>query len=113
MSIAIDVWSEFVCPFCFLVASSLEKLRENHDIAIHWRSFQLRPPGSPPIPPEYRARIEASRPHLQQRAREQYGLELNIGPFNLDNRPALIAAKFAGSQATGEAVHKPVMQAYW
>jgi predicted DsbA family dithiol-disulfide isomerase len=91
----------------------LEKLQENHDIAIHWRSFQLRPPGSPPIPPEYRARIEASRPQLQKRAREQYGLELNVGPFNLDSRPALVAEKFAESQGKGEAFHKAVMQAYW
>ena len=86
---------------------------ENHDIAIHWRSFQLRPPGSPPIPPEYRARIEASRPQLQKRAREQYGLELNVGPFNVDSRPALVAEKFAESQGKGEAFHKAVMQAYW
>jgi predicted DsbA family dithiol-disulfide isomerase len=91
----------------------LEKLRENHDIAIHWRSFQLRPPGSPPIPPEYRARIEASRPQLQKRAREQYGLELNVGPFNVDSRPALVAEKLAESQGKGEAFHKAVMQAYW
>ena len=91
----------------------MEKLRENHDIAIRWRSFQLRPPGSPPIPPEYRARIEASRPQLQKRAREQYGLELNIGPFNVDSRPALVAEKFAGSQGKGEAFHKAVMHAYW
>jgi predicted DsbA family dithiol-disulfide isomerase len=91
----------------------LEKLRENHDIVIHWRSFQLRPPGSPPIPPEYRARIEASRPQLQKRAREQYNLELNVGPFNVDSRPALIAEKFAESQGKGEAFHNAVMQAYW
>jgi len=91
----------------------LEKLRENHDIAIHWRSFQLRPPGSPPIPPEYRARILLTRPQLQKRAREQYGLELNVGPFNVDSRPALVAEKFAESQGKGEAFHKAVMQAYW
>jgi len=91
----------------------LEKLRENHDIAIHWRSFQLRPPGSPPIPPEYRARIEASRPQLQKRAREQYNLELNVGPFNVDSRPALTAEKFAESQGKGESFHNAVMQAYW
>jgi len=91
----------------------LEKLQKNHDIAIHWRSFQLRPPGSPPIPPEYRERIEASRPQLQKRAREQYNLELNVGPFNVDSRPALVAEKFAESQGKGEAFHNAVMQAYW
>ncbi len=50
---------------------------------------------------------------MQKRAREQYALELNVGPFNVDSRPALIAEKFAESQGKGEAFHKAVMQAYW
>ena len=113
MSIRIDVWSDFVWPFCFLVASSLEKLEEHYDIDIHWRSFELRPAGSPPIPPEYRKRIEASRPMFAKRAREQYGLEINSGPFGINSRPALIADKYAESQGKGETFHKAVMEAYW
>ena len=91
----------------------MEKLQENYDVAIRWHSFQLRPAGSPPIPPSYRARIEASRPLLQKRAREQYGLEMNAGPFDIDSRPALVAEKFATAQGKGEAFHKAVMEAYW
>jgi predicted DsbA family dithiol-disulfide isomerase len=91
----------------------LEKLEEHYDLDIHWRSFQLRPAGSPPVPPEYRKRIEASRPMLEKRAREQYGLEINAGPFGIDSRPALVADKYAESQGKGEAFHKAVMEAYW
>jgi predicted DsbA family dithiol-disulfide isomerase len=65
------------------------------------------------MPPEYRARIEASRPLLQKRAREQYGLELNAGPSGIDSRPALVAEKFAIAEGKGETFHKAVMQAYW
>ena len=50
---------------------------------------------------------------LVKRAREQYGLEINAGPFGIDSRPALIADKFAESQGKGEAYHKAVMEAYW
>jgi len=95
------------------VASSLEKLQKNYDVEIHWRSFMLRPPGSPPIPPEYRARIEASHTQLEKMAREQYGLELHPGPFGIDSRPALIAAKYAESQGKGNAFHAAGMHAYW
>jgi len=91
----------------------LEKLENNYDIAIHWRSFELRPAGSPPISPQYRARIEASRPMFEKRAREQYGLEINRGPTGIDSRPALVAEKYAESQGKGEVFHKAVMQAYW
>ena len=91
----------------------MEKLEEQFDVDIHWRSFELRPAGSPPLPPEYRKRIESSRPALARRAREQYGLDINAGPFGIDSRPALIADKYAGSQGKGEAFHKAVMKAYW
>jgi len=91
----------------------LEQLEKQFDVAVDWRSFELRPKGAPPMSPQYRARIEASRPMLQKRAREQYGLEINVGPPGIDSRPALIAEKYAESQGKGEAFHKAVMQAYW
>jgi len=91
----------------------LEKLEQNYDVDIHWRSFELRPAGSPPISPQYRARIEASRPLLQKRAHEEYGLEINQGPSGINSRPALIADKYAESQGKGKAFHKAVMDAYW
>ena len=50
---------------------------------------------------------------MQKRAREQYGLEINAGPFDIDSRSALVAEKFAEAQGKGEAFHKAVMQAYW
>jgi predicted DsbA family dithiol-disulfide isomerase len=91
----------------------LERLKANHDVTVSWRSFELRPPGSPPIPPEYRQRIEQMRPQLEQVARERYGLTLNAGPFGLNSRPALIGAKFAEAQGVGEAYHDGVFRAYW
>ena len=65
------------------------------------------------MPPEYRRRIEASRPMFNKRAREQYGLEINSGPFGINSRPALVADKYAESKGTGKAFHKAVMEAYW
>ena len=91
----------------------MEKLQQNFDVAIRWRSFELRPQGSPPLPPEYLARIEKSRPMLQQRAREEYGLEINSGPMNTNSRPALILEKYAETQDKGPAFHDAAMHAYW
>lgn len=50
---------------------------------------------------------------LEKRAREDYGLEINRGPFGINSRPALIAQKYAESQGKGEQFHKEVMEAYW
>ncbi len=63
--------------------------------------------------PEYRARIEAARPQLYARAREEHGLELNVGPFGINSRPALVGAKFAESHGLGEAYNKAVFRVYW
>lgn len=95
------------------MASSLEKLEASHPVIVQWHSFELRPKGSPPLPPEYKARIEAGRPRLYAAAQEQYGLTLHQGPFGIDSRPALIGAKYAEQMGVGPAYHKAVMHAYW
>lgn len=78
-----------------------------------WHAFELRPAGSPPISPAYRARIEQSRPRLAALLRDQHGVTLNNGPFGIDSRPALIAAKVAEAQGVGPAFHDAVFRAYW
>jgi predicted DsbA family dithiol-disulfide isomerase len=91
----------------------LERLEQSHPVTVQWRSFELRPKGSPPISPEYRARIEAGRPRLYAIAKEHYGLELNQGPFGIDSQPALVAAKYAEQQGVGPAYRAATMRAYW
>ena len=55
----------------------------------------------------------AGRPRLYAIAREQYGLDLNQGPWGINSRPALIGAKYAEAQGVGPAYHDAVMRAYW
>lgn len=111
--VRIDVWSDYACPWCFLAATSLEKLEESHAPVIQRRAYELRPQGAPPMSEEYRARIEEAQPRLQAIAREQYGLELNSGPFGINTRPALIAAKLAEWAGRGREFHAAVFRAYW
>jgi predicted DsbA family dithiol-disulfide isomerase len=80
---------------------------------VQWHSFELRPKDAPPLPPEYKEKIMAGRPRLYAVAREQYGLELNQGPWGINSRPALIGAKYAEAQGVGPAYHDAIMRAYW
>jgi predicted DsbA family dithiol-disulfide isomerase len=93
----------------------LEQLEEHDDVTLEWHSFELHPAGTPPISPERLARIMASRPLLQKRAREQYGLEMNPGPVGANSRPALVLEKYAQTQGQGKAAafHVAAMRAYW
>jgi len=95
------------------VASSLEKLVTSHGVTIDWRSFELRPREAPPLDPAYKEKIMAGRPRLYAIAKEQYGLDLNQGPWGIDSRPALIGAKYAEAQGMGPAYHDGVLHAYW
>ncbi len=91
----------------------MERLSQSHDIAITWRSFELRPAGSPPISDAYKQRILAARPQFIATAKEQYGITINAGPFGINSRPALIGEKFAGLKGVGKLFHDKVMYAYW
>jgi len=91
----------------------LDRLQNEHDVAITWHAFELRPKGSPPMSSEYRARIAASHPRLEAMARQQYGLELNRGPLGIDSRPALIGEKYAQAHGQGATYHDAVAAAYW
>lgn len=95
------------------MSSSLEELKQSHDVDVRWYAFELRPPEAPPISEEYRAQILAKRPQFVEMARERFGLEINEGPFGIDSRPALIGAKYAETQGLGEAYNWAVLQAYW
>lgn len=50
---------------------------------------------------------------MEAMAREQYGVEVNSGPFGISSRPALIGAKYAEAQGVGEAYNVAVLTAYW
>jgi predicted DsbA family dithiol-disulfide isomerase len=91
----------------------LEKLKQEYGVAVRWRSYELRPAGSPTISPEYRARIEQSRPIFAQRMKQEHGVEIHSGPFGINSRPSLIVEKFAEAHGVGDAYHDAAQRAYW
>ncbi|MCC6627239.1 MAG: DsbA family protein [Chloroflexi bacterium] len=91
----------------------MDRLDQEGDVTIEWHAFELRPASAPPLPPEMRAGIEARRPQFVERARVQYGLAINSGPFDVDSRLALIGEQIAKAEGAGRAYHDAVMRAYW
>lgn len=92
---------------------SLKRLNETDPVELHWRAFELRPQGTPPVPPAYRARIEANRPIFAARVKRDYGVELNEGPFGINTRALHQLKKFADAQGKGNAFHDAALDAYW
>lgn len=92
---------------------SLKRLRELEPLAVEWHAFELRPQGSPPIPSEYRARIEAGRPVFAARLKRDYGIEINQGPSEINTRTLHALKKYADAQGKGNEFHNAALDAYW
>ncbi len=52
MPTTIDVFSDFVCPYCYLAEQPLADAVEGSDVQIAWQPFELRPQPSPTLRPE-------------------------------------------------------------
>ncbi|MFN8496467.1 MAG: DsbA family protein [Anaerolineae bacterium] len=98
-----------------MAVSGLDTLKESRAVDVEFRAFELRPPGAPPIPPEYRARIATGWPRVEAMARERFGLEMKQPALTEtgNTRMAHAGAKFAEAQGRGEPYHRAVFRAYW
>jgi predicted DsbA family dithiol-disulfide isomerase len=109
----VDVWSDFVCPWCYLLSISLAKLQASHGVDIRWHSYELRSKNAPPVSPEHRQSIEAQRPDFEAAALAEYGVKINSGKWGIDSRPALIGSKYAEQQGVASAYNQAMFEAYW
>jgi predicted DsbA family dithiol-disulfide isomerase len=93
MSVTVDVWSDLVCPWCFIGRHRLQKALANEEpgsVEVRWRAFQLAPdlPAEGVDAESYFAakfgpdRIKAMHEHVTDIAAED-GLELR---FDLQKR---------------------------
>ncbi|MFE4519493.1 DsbA family protein [Kitasatospora sp. NPDC056783] len=48
----IQIWSDYVCPFCMLAEGPLEEAIEGLDVEIEWKPFELHPHPEPTLRPE-------------------------------------------------------------
>ncbi|MEU0256928.1 DsbA family oxidoreductase [Streptomyces sp. NPDC006184] len=51
-TVAIKVWSDYVCPFCMLAEGPLHEATRDLDVEIEWMPFELRPHPTPTLRPE-------------------------------------------------------------
>jgi len=86
----VEVWSDVVCPWCYIGKRRLERAIEGHEgeVDVLWRSFELDPssPTEPSGPldeelaAKYGTTLEGARDMLERmtRAGAEEGLELNF-----------------------------------
>jgi predicted DsbA family dithiol-disulfide isomerase len=111
--VRVDVWSDFVCPFCLIGSLRLEQLAAKTAIDPFWHAFMLRPPGSPPMSAQKRAMIAEYTPKISAQIRDEFGLVVDRGPIGASSFAAHHAMKHAERHGRALAFNDAVLRAYW
>ncbi|WPB73509.1 DsbA family oxidoreductase [Archangium violaceum] len=113
--VTIRVWSDFVCPWCYVGLVEVEKLKKEYDVQVDWRPFFLRPETPPeglPLPAYVRERMKDPNNPLKRRAAEA-GLKMVDRDIIPSTRRAHQVAEFAREQGKLEPFHAAVLRRYW
>lgn len=113
-TVRLDVWSDYVCPFCYLELPELERLRQElgEQVAIVWRAFELRPAPAPTLDPdgEYLRRVWNASVYPMAAER---GMTLRLPPVQPRSRKALEAAEFARAAGRFDGMHQALFEAFF
>ena len=113
------VFSDYICPFCYIGDLRLERLREFYDLKINWCPLEIHPdapPGGKPV-----SELGYGKTQWQQmmanlgRLAGEEGVSLADHEFTTNSRKALLlaeAAKSAGSEVF-HALHRRLFEAFF
>lgn len=114
MAVRIEVWSDYVCPFCYLAEPTLARIEREFAGAaeVTWRAFELRPDPVPTLDPkgDYLRDIWARAVYPMARER---GMTLRLPPVQPRSRLAHEAAAFAGEHRKFNAMNNALFRAFF
>jgi predicted DsbA family dithiol-disulfide isomerase len=114
MQLQVDVWSDYVCPFCYLEQPVLERIAQKYgaQVAIRWRAFELRPDPAPTLNPDGTYLRDIWARAVYPMAKER-GMTLRLPPVQPRSRLAHEAALFAATQGLFDAMNTALFRAFF
>ncbi|MDH3384322.1 MAG: DsbA family protein, partial [Deltaproteobacteria bacterium] len=97
--LSVSVFSDYICPFCYIGDRRLARLAEHYDLAVDWRFLEIHPdtpPSGMPVselgypPQQWRQMME----HLSRMAGEE-NIPLAERTFTTNSHKALLLAEAA------------------
>lgn len=112
--VRIDIWSDYVCPFCYLELPVVQRLAREHpgQLDIAWRAFELRPEPKPTLDPDGEYLHTTWNRSVYPMAAER-GMALKLPPVQPRSRSAFEAAAFAAAQGRFDAMHEALFRAFF
>ena len=114
MKIKIRMFSDYICPFCYLGEAIIEKLKNRFDIEIEHIGIEIHPE-TPDVGIDLRGRIsgiEEIYGHLKSRGR-LYGIDFCDVNVLSNSRKALIVGEYARKVGRNHEFTKEVFKAYF
>lgn len=112
--IKIQVWTDFVCPFCLLGEAIIEKAIEGLEVEIEWMPFELRPYPTPTLKPEdeYLPRVWKASVYPMA---ERLGVPIQLPTVSPQpyTRKAFLGLQYAKQQGKGNEYTTDVMKAFF
>jgi predicted DsbA family dithiol-disulfide isomerase len=114
MTTKVEIFVDYVCPFCFLAEGAIEELRQRRDVEIEIRPFELRPEPVPTLKPEdaYLPRVWNASVYPMAR---RMGVEISLPTISPQPRSdkAFMVLQLAKEQGVAEAYSEAVFRAFF
>lgn len=116
MAINIRIFSDYTCPFCYLGAGLIDRLKHEFDIREEWVGYELHPeiPGEGVLLAEKFPDYDLDALFEELRAKgSRYGFAFGEITLLSNSRKALEASEFARERGKHDAFHGAVFRAYF
>lgn len=117
MAPKVIVYSDYICPFCFIGKERVDRLERELGVDVEWKGFEIHPEipvGSSDLASLGFDEATAAAIHSQvQKLSEEAGLKLNPSTRLSNSRLALQVAEFAKEKGKFKEYHEAVFRAYW
>ncbi len=118
--IALEIFSDYVCPWCYLNTGRIEKLKQSHDVTVKFVHFPLHPetPSDGMTLEELfgsrgDAAARAARQEQMKARMAEEGLPYGERTHTYNSRLAQELGTWADTQAGGAAIHDAIFKAYF
>ena len=113
-SLYIDVWSDYVCPYCYLEVPVLDQFRAayGNSVEFRWHAFELRPEPAALLDPESEELMRTWDYSVLPMADER-NVTMRQPPVQPRSRKAFEAVLFARDEGRFDVMHRAVFKAFF
>ena len=111
------VYSDYICPFCYIGKNRIDRIKKELGVEVEWRGLEIHPETPKEgqtledmgVNPHY---VEMVREHVKGLAKEE-NLDLKPHTRISNSKMALQLAEFAKENEKFDEYHDEVFKAYW